>query len=82
MIEPFPAFAQDIFVTIVEIAFHLSIGTIWGKQLTKKVYDFLLIFGQLAEKNWPVVKYFEQGSSKQQTILPRVRNVFLGKKKF
>ena len=53
MSEHFQAFAQDNFVTIVEIAFHLSIGTIWGKQITKNVYDFLLIFGQLAEKIGP-----------------------------
>ena len=41
MTERFPAFFQDIFVTIVKIAFHLSKVTIWGKQTRKKTYDFL-----------------------------------------
>ena len=48
--EHFPAVFQDIFVTIVKIAFHLSVGTIWGKQIRKKTYDFLFIFGQWVEK--------------------------------
>ena len=47
---PFPAFFQDISVTTVKIAFHLSVGTIWGKQIRKKSYDFLFLFGQWAEK--------------------------------
>ena len=81
MTERFPAFFQDIFVTIVKIAFHLSKVTIWGKQTRKKnLWFFVFNFGQWAEKNWPVVKHFEQGQSKQQSTRPRVRNVFLGKK--
>ena len=68
MSEHFQAFAQDNFVTIVEIAFHLSIGTIWGKQPTKKVYDFLLIFGQLAENIGPSSNILSK--DRQSSILP------------
>ena len=38
MSENFPALSQDVFVGIVKNAFHLSIGTIWGKKLEKKFW--------------------------------------------
>ena len=79
--EPFPAFIQDIFVTISKIAFHLSIGTVWGKQIRKKNMIFSSFSDNVLKKKWPVVKHFEQASSKQQSTRPRVRKVFLVKKK-
>ena len=45
----FPAFIQDIFVTISKIAFHLSIGTIWGKQIRKNIW-FSLHFWTISWK--------------------------------
>ena len=40
MSENFPALSQDVFVGIVKNAFHLSIGTIWGKKIRKKIMTF------------------------------------------
>ena len=80
MSEIFPAFSQDIFVGIVGIAFHLSIGTIWGQKIRMQWYDFLLLSGIWAEKFRLFVKNFKQGSSKQQSTRPGGRNVYLLKK--
>ena len=40
MSEHFPAFSQDIFVTIVEIAIHLSKEKIGENKLEKKIMTF------------------------------------------
>ena len=47
----FAAFSQDVFVGVVEIAFHLSIWTFWGQKIRKRFYDFMFIPRQWAEKS-------------------------------
>ena len=51
--EHFPAFFQDISVTTVKIAFHLSVGTTWGKQIRKKNIIFSSFSDNELKKSGP-----------------------------
>ena len=49
--ENFAAFSHDVFVGVVEIAFHLSIWAFWGQKIRKNFYDFIFIPRQWAKKS-------------------------------